>query len=284
MQPLTIDEMKLIELDIASEIDRVCRKLGITYYLAYGTLLGAVRHGGFIPWDDDMDLIMMRDDYERFLREYAANASTPSYKLVSYRDGSSPAAFAKVVDTTTYVEERYSRECYGSGVWVDIFPYDAVDPQDHAMFSKVKRLMAMRYLIVTDPSTGSSAPVLLAKRIVCPLLRALDPCAYARRIDEVAMASNRACAPARQSSADTGFVADIVAEGSPERCYPRHLFSPVELSFEGRTFLAPAGFEELLDIAYGDWRTLPPESEREPHTCRAYRLDDAHGEDERAWR
>ncbi len=277
MQPLTIDEMKSIELDLASEIDRVCRKLGIVYYLGYGTLLGAVRHGGFIPWDDDMDLIMMREDYERFLRAYPAHASRDTYKLVTYRDGSSPAAFAKLTDASTYVEERYSREEYGSGVWVDIFPYDAVDPCDSALFSQVKSLMRTRYLIVTDPSTGASALVRAAKRIVCPFLRSLDPCSYARRIDEAAIESNqrRRAADVRFGATSEEFVADIVAEGDPTRCYPRRLFEPIELPFEDRTFFAPAGYEEILDIAYGDWRTLPPESEREPHTCRAYRLDEA---------
>ena len=64
MEPLTVDDVKLIELEIMDEIDRVCNEHGVQYFLGYGTLLGAVRHGGFIPWDDDMDIVMMRDQYE----------------------------------------------------------------------------------------------------------------------------------------------------------------------------------------------------------------------------
>ena len=67
MERLTIDDMKEIQLELMDELDRVCREQGITYFLAYGSLLGAVRHGGFIPWDDDMDVVMLRADYERLI-------------------------------------------------------------------------------------------------------------------------------------------------------------------------------------------------------------------------
>ena len=70
MQPLSTDDMKQIELGIMDEIDAICREHDLRYYLAYGSLLGAMRHGGFIPWDDDMDIVMPRKDYEKLLGNF----------------------------------------------------------------------------------------------------------------------------------------------------------------------------------------------------------------------
>ena len=98
---LTLDDMKRIELDIMIEIDRVCRENGISYVLMYGTLLGAHRHGGFIPWDDDIDICMYRDDYERFLEVFPQTQDSGKFDVVNYRNGKGIYPFTKVVDTTT---------------------------------------------------------------------------------------------------------------------------------------------------------------------------------------
>lgn len=118
MEPLTVDDVKLIELEIMDEIDRVCNEHGVQYFLGYGTLLGAVRHGGFIPWDDDMDIVMMRDQYELLMSHFNEWRTTDRFKLVSYRDGSSIYQFAKIVDTTTVFYEKFVGKDASYGVWV----------------------------------------------------------------------------------------------------------------------------------------------------------------------
>ena len=107
MDPLSIEDMKLIELDIMDEIDCVCAAHGVEYFMGYGTLLGAMRHGGFIPWDDDMDIVMMRDQYELLMDNFNDWRTSERFKLVSYRDGSSIYQFAKIVDTTTNVYDNF---------------------------------------------------------------------------------------------------------------------------------------------------------------------------------
>ena len=95
LEKLSLEEMRQIELDIARDIDRVCRENDIEYVLGYGSCLGAIRHGGFIPWDDDMDIVMLRPDYERFLTVFNECRRDDRFKLVSYRDKSAPCAVAK---------------------------------------------------------------------------------------------------------------------------------------------------------------------------------------------
>lgn len=267
MERLSIDDMKRIELEIMDEIDRVCREQGIGYFLAFGTLLGAVRHGGFIPWDDDIDIVMLREDYERFLEGYASWARQDRFKLLSCRDGETIFQFSKLTDATTVVHENFIEKSRCNGVWVDIFPLDSVDRSDRAAFDRVMRKRArlelVRNFIVADPHVGTNGLVKLVKRIVCPFAKRLDAAEYAARIDALAQT---------WQGARTGEVACIAATMDCEMVYPLDIFEPIDLPFEDRVYRAPAGYERFLELRYGDWRTLPPESERIAHTFDAYRL------------
>ena len=100
MQKIEIDELKKIQLQILDDVVAFCDKEDLTYFLAYGTLIGAIRHNGYIPWDDDIDLVMPRDDYDYFLRHY--NESTKRYKVLDYEvDPKYLYPFGKVIDTET---------------------------------------------------------------------------------------------------------------------------------------------------------------------------------------
>ena len=123
MEPLTVDDVKLIELEIMDEIDRVCNEHGVQYFLGYGTLLGAVRHGGFIPWDDDVDLMMTRENYNKFLsvikQELPKGFSVHNYQL----SDTYWSLFTKIVnDNTTIVQNDGAV----SGVFLDITVYDKI--------------------------------------------------------------------------------------------------------------------------------------------------------------
>lgn len=263
MERMTIEQMKEIELELMDELDRICREQNIQYFLGYGSLLGAVRHGGFIPWDDDMDVVMLRSEYERLLEGFDQWKSSDRFALSSYRDGKSIYPFVKLVDTTTLVFENFVDKATGTGVWVDLFPLDDVDPADMKPFRRNARAELTRNFIVADPQVGSSAVVKLAKRVVCPFARHLDPVKYARIVDENA----RDACPA---GSDT--VADIVGEGKTNLLFSKQLFRPIEMAFEDRRYFAPAGYEEFLSIQYGDWRTPPAKDDREIHTFEAFYL------------
>ena len=238
MERLSVDDMKAIELDIMDEIDRVCAAHGVEYFLGYGTLLGAVRHGGFIPWDDDMDIVMMRDQYELLMEHFNEWRTSERFKLVSYRDKSSIYQFAKIVDTTTIIYENFVGKKHARvGLW--------------------------RSFAVADPTVGSSAVVRLAKKIVCPFAKHSDLYKLAAKLDGIAREVNKGASDR---------VIDVVGEGNPDKTYPKSLFKPVRMKFEDREYTAPAGAEEFLTIEYGDWRTPPAESDRAVHVMEAYRL------------
>ena len=121
---LTVDELKKYELDILKFIDYVCKKYNIKYFVSYGTLLGAVRHKGFIPWDDDIDVAMYREDYERF-QKAVIEENNDRYTILS-KDNSDWyfQNFLVVIDKHTLLEDSVKRNRKDSNVFVDVFPVD----------------------------------------------------------------------------------------------------------------------------------------------------------------
>lgn len=271
MQPLASDDLKSIEFDILCEFDRICSKHGLTYFLAYGTLLGAIRHHGFIPWDDDIDVFMPRADYERFY-ELSQNLENGRYKLTSYRNRSSIHQFLKLIDTHTLVYEKFLKRSFPSGVWIDVFPLETVRGEDD-LTRKLKTLNSLftkKEIAVGNPAVAVSMPALIAKRLLAPLGRMFDPYDIARQMDEEAREANVPLASEDQHPQFVSLVDASVVSRLPIDCY----LPVATATFEGRSFPVPAQPERALEAWYGDWRKLPPETERIPHFSEAYRLEE----------
>ena len=271
MTPLAPNEIKRIELSVLIELDRICAMNGLTYLLAYGSVLGAVRHGGFIPWDDDIDVYMPRADYEELIKIYAKGVDS-SCNLVSYRDNSSLYQFAKLVDCSTLAYETFVGPSHPIGLWVDIFP---LEPTDFPSSPQVKNAIACnkcvglaRSFAVADPSVGSSKAVILIKKIICPLMRHFSIQKLNRKLDKDAMAV------ASPKGLEASYVISLV--GGDYVVFPTSVIFPTKpITFENHTFPGPANPEAYLSAQYGDWRTPPPENERLLHFPEAYLKENA---------
>lgn len=270
MDSLTDAEVKEVGLGVLAELDRVCREHGLTYFLAYGTLIGALRHEGFIPWDDDVDVLMPRADYEALYRLGREGALGERFALASYRDRTSIYPFFKMIDTRTHAEESFIHEKHRLGVWVDIFPLERVSMSDPRL-KRAKRRAAhqlrLRGLAACDPRFATSSRARIVKRVIHPVTRRLDPYAIARRADENARA---VCLPdSAPDTADTRYA--LLVDDSMERntFTPDVLFPASRAAFEGRQFAVPARAAEVLADYYGDWRRIPPPEERPPAHLRS---------------
>ena len=169
MRAMTLEEMKAVELEIMDEIDAICRQHGLTYFLGYGSVLGAVRRdGGFIPWDDDMDVIMPRDDYEQLIAHFDKWRTSKNYALTFCRNDTSVYQFVKIIDTRTSVKERYVSASYKTGVWVDIFPLDGIPKDAKRVFRRNARLTASLALALSDPSNRHNTPAQARKETARP--------------------------------------------------------------------------------------------------------------------
>ena len=263
MKQLSHEEFREVELGIADEIDLICREQGIRYTLAYGTLLGAVRHKGFIPWDDDMDMFMLREDYDRFIDHFEDWRSSERFEIMAPRKMNSSYCMAKVIDSRTYVKSIWDKKRYSLGVWVDIMPVEDYDPANQETLKQIMRLKLLRQLAVADPKAGSSLKRKIAKSIACPIAsQFIEPMSIARQIDGLAW---------QQCRVQTDTLSPIVNMHGKVKPFPKSWFDDfVSLPFEDRHYLCFANYEEVLEYEFGDWRTP---IEDLPHLEEAYWID-----------
>lgn len=252
MKPLNQQEYQQVALSILLRIDRLCRAHQLTYMLCYGTLLGAVRHQGFIPWDDDVDIIMPREDYQALavlIRETDCglnflNIETCPQTIYPY---------GKVCDVRTMAYEHNFRHVEGYGVFVDVFPMDYLPQDERAWRAFRQRHIWLRKLITHSARTGftrTQSRWLNAKRAAALLVGRM--CGTRRLICGL----NRRCL-ARRPTERVGVVWDL---SFPAQCAR----NTTEVTFEGHRFLAPEHPDRVLRELYGDYWQLPPPEQRIP--------------------
>lgn len=273
----TIKEVQNVVLDILSYLDDVCGRYGLKYFVSDGTLLGAIRHKGFIPWDDDVDVWMPREDYDR-LEQIVNEQEQGSYQVMNFKNTSYYVyGFAKLVDTRTRLIEDSG--CSGTmGIYVDLFPYDGLPgekPEDfekhakYCLFLESQRGPAFRTYRQFLQMKGSN-------RSLNKFLRwAIRRITGGRRILKV-LDKNCRKYPVKGSR----YVGCLCAG------YKLHQMMPVSVTenlirvpFEDRTVNATAEYDTYLTKLYGDYMQLPPEEERiSHHHFQAWWLDEQQEE------
>ncbi|MCR5819119.1 MAG: LicD family protein [Prevotella sp.] len=249
-QITSIEELRGIQLDILDNIHHFCQQHKLSYFLSSGTLLGAVRHGGFIPWDDDIDIYMPRADYERFLATYTAE----NYRVVSpEKDRNYYFSFAKVIDKRTKMLQEGIRGME-FGVFVDIFPVDFV-PEDEAerqrVFKRKHLLFKIRRCKVAKSNPLDSRLAWMFYRFLPISMAALQRC-----IDKLIVKTEPTSLVCNMTDGGPGIKSCFSAEA---------IASSVDIDFEGHTYKTMVGFREYLTKTYGDYMTPPPVDKRESH-------------------
>lgn len=267
MRILTLNELKELELNILLDISNVCSTNSIRYFLAYGTLLGAIRHRGFIPWDDDIDIYMLRDDYERFIKVYNDSTKNKSYKVYSCTDTTHYYyEFAKVIDSNTILKEDKLKEINEMGVYVDVFPLD-IAPSN--IFQKyflylLEKIRALSVYKRVPPMKNilTQSFVFMAWKTAC----LLSPQKVAILINKLAWKKKLLY----NSKVSCAVSPDMVKKKLDYSIFAKS----VKVTFEGKEFNAPIGWEEYLKTMYGNYQELPPMEDRvSNHTFVAYLID-----------
>lgn len=271
MKKINLDQVKKIELDILIEFDKLCKKNNLYYVMCGGTLLGAVRHKGFIPWDDDIDVLMPRPDYERLINGINIDISgMPAYmEICSWKHSNSNVPFIKIRDNRTKVQAKYIDDESESSLWIDIFPMDGA-PTDDLQLEKLfnKSLRARRLLKVKSARNGEGKT--LIKRILKPIIKfILKPISFkslCNKIDQVAKTYDyNKCEK----------VAGVLwGYGPQERIDKKRFMTPIQMNFEGYIFNAPSNYDEYLRGLYKNYMELPPEDKRITHDMEVYMVEE----------
>lgn len=266
---LEIEELKKIELDILCFIDDVCQKNNINYSLAGGTLLGAVRHKGFIPWDDDIDILMVRDQYEKFM-DIMSNLNDEKYSLISFKNNEDYGnLFSKVVDKTTTIVEEYAKAVKGMGVYVDIFPVDNLGNSKEEANKNLSKIKFKKYLGVAwnwkhfyiNKSRGFFRQI--PRFIFFVLSRFHNIKKDCSKIEK------------RFVNCSDEFMGSICGVYGNKEIMPKKVFDNYTLlDFENRQFKVIEGYKDYLTSLYGDYMKLPPVEKRVTHhTFKAYLIE-----------
>lgn len=264
MKEIQLEELKRIETSLLMRIDEICRVNGWRYSLCGGTLLGAIRHKGFIPWDDDIDIAMPRKDYEAFLKYGIEHGEEYNIRIVSTKTSKCYAYLAaKVCDTNTVMEEEnFERDGVEMGVYVDIFPIDGLGNEANAK----KHFEATRF-----------ERELLVARNWKKFFRSkthawyVEPVRFAfwimsRFISAQKLAEKVETYYERFPLEESEYAAIVCGSYREKEIMPVKILDQfTEVEFEGKNFSAFREYQDYLKNIYGDYSKLPPEDKRVSH-------------------
>ena len=261
------ERMHMLQVDMVKELDRVCRANNINYVLSDGSLLGAVRHKGFIPWDDDVDVSMLREDYEKFRK--VSNQLDP--EICYFQDHGNEKeyrwGYGKLRRTgTKFVRVGQEHMTARTGVFIDIFPLDDVPMSVPGQILQNFHAYCLRKIMYSEVGKVADDESKFA-RFVYRNLAKID-------IDKVFKSFNKMAYKSRNSKPNRVRILAFPPTGAYYRKNPlkerygmpkRWFLERAEYDFEGLKIYGTKAYDEFLSYEYGDYMKLPPEDQRDPH-------------------
>ena len=275
MKEIGVEELKKIQMDILIEVDKWCKEHNVNYFIDCGTLIGAVRHKGYIPWDDDIDISMLREDYEAFIKEFNKNRNDDLEVMHARTNKGFPYEFAKVQKKNTRMIEKNACE-FDIGINIDIFPYDYLAPTKDMAVDRANKLLKKckipQFVFEWKLTLGNKLRKRpLHKRIIVDLFKfitlpfSVDWCTH--KMDTIATT---------YYNTDYKYLSGMCSRryNAKEFFEREWMKNTIDIEFEGHTFKAPSNYDMVLRAQFGDYMQLPPEEQRvSHHEFKAYILN-----------
>lgn len=255
-------KLQLVELEILEEVVRVCQKYNITYQLFSGTLLGAIRHKGFIPWNDDIDIVLLREDYNKLIDYLKIELNSKYFLQTIETDKNYVHPFARVrKNNTVAIQEHYAKINMHHGIFIDIFPLDYYN--DKKMIGKIhlKLLYFFRKLKFLKISTINQKTFKSPFKNLIMFFISLIPLRIIVKTEDKLIK----CFKKKKE-----FSISLLAESERDvldlyKTNKSVFLKVIKIEFEGSDFLGPINYDEVLNKIFGDYQKLPPISDRHPH-------------------
>ena len=265
-EKLSLEEIKKLQLDILIKVADFCEKHNLRYFIAYGTLIGAIRHKGYIPWDDDIDIVMPRKDYNKFIELFNQENKNPNYLAIAPFKGNHP--ILKVADTRTYIKSEIFKNPHKKGVYraIDVFPLDGV-PEDETEFKEWYQKLYRLYYRYYKKQLGYTGGIYNRIRRFFSKLKqgAFLPKTFFKKTSE------RLHKPYPYESSPYVGAIEATANSPKNKVKKEWYDEHIMVEFEGYKFRAPKNYHEILSSIYGNYMELPPVEQRVfPH------LDDVY--------
>ncbi len=262
MKQEILKKLQKYQIEILDEVVRICQKHKIQYFIIGGNLIGAIRHKGFIPWDDDLDIAMMREDYDKFLE--VATQEIDKRMLVDYAENNEYyyLPFAKIRLRDSIYEEPEQKNYQGpKGIWIDIFPMDNANQEDSLFIRWQTFLKESIHFINAIKANVTSEKNSIMKKIIRFIFKPISTQKLVRLQQKIMKWENR-----KEAKYCISFGARY---GMRKQTMLKSVFLPAtQVEYEGKMYDAPGNYEFYLKRVYGDYMTLPPEDKRVTHNPR----------------
>jgi len=268
-EPLTLDEIHHVTLDVLKKIQEICKEHQITYFVAYGSLIGAVRHKGFIPWDDDFDIMMLRPDYDRFCK--VCNESINGhgdYALMNPDNNKDyPFNISRFCDLRYRMVRDDNEPDAGMGIFIDIYPLDGLG--NHSFIIKTVINYTKQILLRLDTLSKSSKMFMPKHNIIKKLIR-FPIWAVMHRTDKRFIYRIMKSILSMFIFSESKYVGCFVWDEDMVFFPKKYFEENATLLFEGIPVNVPKEYDKVLRISYDDYMKLPPEDEQ--HPTHAYQI------------
>ncbi len=271
---LSLREIQKEELEILKKVIQFFEKNGIQYYVAYGTLLGAVRHKGFIPWDDDIDLVIARPEYNRLVEILKKdNRIAENIEAIGWEISNSDSPYLKIVNKNIAVEAKLA---YDTNLWIDIFPLDGL-PEKEDIKQYLKKIEFYRSLFCWKRSQVRKLKIYSSNKLKKFLKMLITKCFKIVNYNKLIEKYIQYCS--KYDFEQSEYVDNTIWkwDSSPNKKINKQLLLQNALyDFEGLKINGVRDYDTVLKKDYGNYMELPPEEKRETHEFKAWKVKEEY--------